>query len=125
MFVGEHSDVLRLPLQLAEIAIPHLLAASIFSAQNGGAVFYRNAKLLVVLCLVSGVFRLVVFCSDCAHIDHGIKWHTFCYSTHPFAHSQWKQLIIGSTVYISKMLFSADLVCNVWFRNLYVISKVW
>uniref|UniRef100_A0A0E0JSL1 ABC transporter domain-containing protein n=1 Tax=Oryza punctata TaxID=4537 RepID=A0A0E0JSL1_ORYPU len=31
---------------LAEIAIPHLLAASIFSAQNGGAVFYRNAKLL-------------------------------------------------------------------------------
>ncbi|GJM92117.1 hypothetical protein PR202_ga08548 [Eleusine coracana subsp. coracana] len=41
---------------LAEIAIPHLLAASIFSAQNGGAVFYRNAKLLVVLCLVSGVF---------------------------------------------------------------------
>uniref|UniRef100_M8AT99 ABC transporter B family member 26, chloroplastic n=1 Tax=Aegilops tauschii TaxID=37682 RepID=M8AT99_AEGTA len=32
---------------LAEIAIPHLLAASIFSAQNGGAVFYRNAKLLV------------------------------------------------------------------------------
>ncbi|KAG8078833.1 hypothetical protein GUJ93_ZPchr0007g3244 [Zizania palustris] len=41
---------------LAEIAIPHLLAASIFSAQNGGAVFYRNAKLLVVLCLFSGVF---------------------------------------------------------------------
>ncbi|XP_062207844.1 ABC transporter B family member 26, chloroplastic-like isoform X2 [Phragmites australis] len=41
---------------LAEIAIPHLLAASIFSAQNGGAVFYRNAKLLVVLCLISGVF---------------------------------------------------------------------
>ena len=44
-------------LQLAEIAIPHLLAASIFSAQNGGAVFYRNAKLLVVLCMISGVFR--------------------------------------------------------------------
>uniref|UniRef100_A0A453G968 ABC transporter domain-containing protein n=2 Tax=Aegilops tauschii subsp. strangulata TaxID=200361 RepID=A0A453G968_AEGTS len=42
---------------LAEIAIPHLLAASIFSAQNGGAVFYRNAKLLVVLCMISGVFR--------------------------------------------------------------------
>ncbi|TVU36092.1 hypothetical protein EJB05_18006 [Eragrostis curvula] len=40
---------------LSEIAIPHLLAASIFSAQNGGAVFYRNAKLLVVLCLISGV----------------------------------------------------------------------
>ncbi|KAL6839994.1 hypothetical protein ACP4OV_029804 [Aristida adscensionis] len=45
---------------LAEIAIPHLLAASIFSAQNGGAVFYRNAKLLVVLCLISGVLRNVV-----------------------------------------------------------------
>lgn len=41
---------------LAEIAIPHLLAASIFSAQNGGAVFYRNAKLMVALCLISGVF---------------------------------------------------------------------
>ncbi|XP_062229351.1 ABC transporter B family member 26, chloroplastic-like [Phragmites australis] len=40
---------------LSEIAIPHLLAASIFSAQNGGAVFYRNAKLLLVLCLISGV----------------------------------------------------------------------
>jgi hypothetical protein len=52
-------------LQLSEIAIPHLLAASIFSAQNGGAVFYRNAKLLVVLCLVSGVFRFVIFCSYC------------------------------------------------------------
>lgn len=47
---------------LAEIAIPHLLAASIFSAQNGGAVFYRNAKLLVVLCLISGVFSGVRSC---------------------------------------------------------------
>ncbi|OEL29061.1 ABC transporter B family member 26, chloroplastic [Dichanthelium oligosanthes] len=58
---------------LAEIAIPHLLAASIFSAQNGGAVFYQNAKLLVVLCLISGVFRLVIFCSDCAHSDHVVS----------------------------------------------------
>uniref|UniRef100_A0A453G959 ABC transmembrane type-1 domain-containing protein n=2 Tax=Aegilops tauschii subsp. strangulata TaxID=200361 RepID=A0A453G959_AEGTS len=47
---------------LAEIAIPHLLAASIFSAQNGGAVFYRNAKLLVVLCMISGVFSGVRSC---------------------------------------------------------------
>ncbi|KAM0931230.1 hypothetical protein ACQ4PT_000317 [Festuca glaucescens] len=47
---------------LSEIAIPHLLAASIFSAQNGGAVFYTNAKLLVVLCLVSGVFSGVRSC---------------------------------------------------------------
>uniref|UniRef100_A0A453G9P9 ABC transmembrane type-1 domain-containing protein n=1 Tax=Aegilops tauschii subsp. strangulata TaxID=200361 RepID=A0A453G9P9_AEGTS len=49
-------------MQLAEIAIPHLLAASIFSAQNGGAVFYRNAKLLVVLCMISGVFSGVRSC---------------------------------------------------------------
>jgi len=49
-------------LQLSEIAIPHLLAASIFSAQNGGAVFYTNAKLLVVLCLISGVFSGVRSC---------------------------------------------------------------
>uniref|UniRef100_J3L705 ABC transmembrane type-1 domain-containing protein n=1 Tax=Oryza brachyantha TaxID=4533 RepID=J3L705_ORYBR len=47
---------------LAEIAIPHLLAASIFSAQNGGAGVYRNAKLLVVLCLISGVFSGVRSC---------------------------------------------------------------
>ncbi|KAJ3678314.1 hypothetical protein LUZ60_002117 [Juncus effusus] len=40
---------------LSEICIPHFLAAAIFSAQNGGAMFYNNAKLLVVLCLTSGI----------------------------------------------------------------------
>ncbi|OVA20624.1 ABC transporter [Macleaya cordata] len=41
---------------LSEISIPHFLAASIFSAQNGEtAVFYRNARLLVVLCFTSGI----------------------------------------------------------------------
>ncbi|KAG8054259.1 hypothetical protein GUJ93_ZPchr0001g30093 [Zizania palustris] len=59
VFVGFSSLV---GAALAEIAIPHLLAASIFSAQNGGAVFYRNAKLLVVLCLISGVFSGVRSC---------------------------------------------------------------
>ncbi|KAL5228373.1 hypothetical protein ABZP36_016638 [Zizania latifolia] len=59
VFVGFSS---LLGAALAEIAIPHLLAASIFSAQNGGAVFYRNAKLLVVLCLISGVFSGVRSC---------------------------------------------------------------
>ncbi|KAJ3708649.1 hypothetical protein LUZ61_012354 [Rhynchospora tenuis] len=39
----------------SEICIPHFLAASIFAAQNGGALFYNNAKLLVVLCLTSGI----------------------------------------------------------------------
>ncbi|XP_020089214.1 ABC transporter B family member 26, chloroplastic isoform X1 [Ananas comosus] len=40
---------------LSEISIPHFLAASIFSAQNGGTMFYSNAKLLVLLCLTSGI----------------------------------------------------------------------
>ncbi|KAF3337362.1 ABC transporter B family member 26 [Carex littledalei] len=39
----------------SEICIPHFLAASIFAAQNGGALFYNNAKLLVLLCLTSGI----------------------------------------------------------------------
>ncbi|KAJ0972498.1 hypothetical protein J5N97_020457 [Dioscorea zingiberensis] len=41
---------------LSEISIPHFLAASIFSAQSGESMtFYRNAKLLVLLCLTSGI----------------------------------------------------------------------
>ncbi|KAJ4757578.1 ATP-binding cassette sub-family B member 9 [Rhynchospora pubera] len=39
----------------SEICIPHFLAASIFAAQNGGALFYNNAKLLVLLCFTSGI----------------------------------------------------------------------
>jgi hypothetical protein len=47
-------------VQFSEICIPHFLAASIFAAQNGGALFYNNAKLLVLLCLTSGICRLVL-----------------------------------------------------------------
>lgn len=47
-------------LQLSEISIPHFLAASIFSAQSGESmIFYRNAKLLVLLCFASGICRLI------------------------------------------------------------------
>ncbi|XP_050372398.1 ABC transporter B family member 26, chloroplastic [Argentina anserina] len=41
---------------VSEISIPHYLTASIFSAQNGNvAVFRHNVKLLVTLCVVSGI----------------------------------------------------------------------
>ncbi|KAK7260683.1 hypothetical protein RIF29_26934 [Crotalaria pallida] len=41
---------------LSEISIPSILAASIFSAQSGEAmVFSKNALLLILLCLTSGI----------------------------------------------------------------------
>ncbi|XP_076943444.1 ABC transporter B family member 26, chloroplastic-like [Bidens hawaiensis] len=41
---------------LTEISIPHFLTASIFSAQSGNvAVFRGNVKLLVFLCVTSGI----------------------------------------------------------------------
>ncbi|XP_072999407.1 ABC transporter B family member 26, chloroplastic [Typha latifolia] len=40
---------------LSEISIPHFLAASIFSAESGGRMFYGNARILVLLCLTSGI----------------------------------------------------------------------
>lgn len=41
---------------LSEISMPSILAASIFSAQNGETlVFSRNALLLVLLCFTSGI----------------------------------------------------------------------
>ncbi|KAK9903879.1 hypothetical protein M0R45_000850 [Rubus argutus] len=41
---------------LSEISIPHYLTASIFSAQSGEiAVFRHNVRLLVILCVVSGI----------------------------------------------------------------------
>ncbi|XP_071717628.1 ABC transporter B family member 26, chloroplastic [Rutidosis leptorrhynchoides] len=41
---------------LTEISIPHFLTASIFSAQSGDTtVFYRNVKLLIFLCVTSGI----------------------------------------------------------------------
>lgn len=41
---------------LSDISIPHFLAASIFSAQSGySATFYKNAKVLILLCFSSGI----------------------------------------------------------------------
>ncbi|KAK3041850.1 hypothetical protein RJ639_000366 [Escallonia herrerae] len=44
---------------LSEISIPHFLTASIFTAQSGNVtVFHRNVRLLVLLCITSGICRL-------------------------------------------------------------------
>ncbi|KAK1578839.1 hypothetical protein Q3G72_033508 [Acer saccharum] len=41
---------------LSEISIPHFLTASIFTAQSGDiAVFHRNVRLLILLCVTSGI----------------------------------------------------------------------
>ncbi|KAM7468680.1 hypothetical protein LguiB_016242 [Lonicera macranthoides] len=41
---------------LSQIAIPHFLTASIFSAQSGEiVVFHRNVRLLIMLCFASGI----------------------------------------------------------------------
>lgn len=41
---------------LSEISIPHFLTASIFSAQSGEiAVFHRNVRLLVGMCITAGI----------------------------------------------------------------------
>ncbi|XP_014520721.1 ABC transporter B family member 26, chloroplastic isoform X2 [Vigna radiata var. radiata] len=41
---------------VSEISIPHFLTASIFSAQGADlAVFHRNVRLLVLLCVTSGI----------------------------------------------------------------------
>ncbi|CAA6668232.1 unnamed protein product [Spirodela intermedia] len=41
----------------SDLCIPHFLTASIFSAQSGEAMlFYRNTKILLLLCLSSGIF---------------------------------------------------------------------
>ncbi|GMY26301.1 ABC transporter B family member 26, chloroplastic [Fagus crenata] len=41
---------------LSEISIPHYLTASIFTAQSREiAVFHRNVRLLVILCITSGI----------------------------------------------------------------------
>ncbi|KAG2710448.1 hypothetical protein I3760_04G027600 [Carya illinoinensis] len=43
-------------LQLSEISIPSVLAASIFSAQSGETMlFSRNSQFLVILCFTSGI----------------------------------------------------------------------
>jgi hypothetical protein len=46
--------------QLSEITIPHFVAAMIFAAQKGmTSEFYNNAKLLVSMACMYGLFRLV------------------------------------------------------------------
>ncbi|KAK9276674.1 hypothetical protein L1049_006210 [Liquidambar formosana] len=41
---------------ISEISIPHFLTASIFTAQSGDiVVFHRNVRLLVLLCITSGI----------------------------------------------------------------------
>ncbi|KAG0497956.1 hypothetical protein HPP92_002647 [Vanilla planifolia] len=48
---------------LAEVAVPHFLTASIFSAQSGqSAIFSKNIKIVVSLCLISGIFSGVRSC---------------------------------------------------------------
>lgn len=55
-------------LQLSDLCIPHFLTASIFSAQSGEAIlFYRNTKILLLLCLSSGIFRFTSY------------WRTLCH----------------------------------------------
>lgn len=44
---------------LSEISIPHFLTASIFTAQSGEiTVFHQNVRLLILLCITSGICRL-------------------------------------------------------------------
>ncbi|PKA57686.1 ABC transporter B family member 26, chloroplastic [Apostasia shenzhenica] len=53
---GERDE--RREKELAELSIPHFLTASIFSAQSGkSSIFYKNARILVSLCLASGICR--------------------------------------------------------------------
>ncbi|KAK6930963.1 ABC transporter-like, ATP-binding domain [Dillenia turbinata] len=41
---------------LSEISIPHFLTASVFTAQSGEiAVFHQNVRLLILLCITSGI----------------------------------------------------------------------
>ncbi|KAE9607064.1 putative peptide-transporting ATPase [Lupinus albus] len=41
---------------VSEISIPHFITASIFSAQNADiTVFHRNVRLLVLMCIMSGI----------------------------------------------------------------------
>nr|XP_043617069.1 ABC transporter B family member 26, chloroplastic-like [Erigeron canadensis] len=53
IYIGLFSLILA---AVSEISMPGLLAASIFAAQNAQVlVFYRNLKILVFLCFVSGI----------------------------------------------------------------------
>lgn len=59
--------------------MPGILTACIFSAQRGDAtMFYRNSRLLALLCLVSGISRLIfLLCIACilgvlTNLDNGL-----------------------------------------------------
>ncbi|KAG0502235.1 hypothetical protein HPP92_002307 [Vanilla planifolia] len=62
--MGDLSSVGFLSIaSLAEVAVPHFLTASIFSAQSGqSAIFSKNIKIVVSLCLISGIFSGVRSC---------------------------------------------------------------
>lgn len=48
---------------ISEISIPHFVAATVFSAQSQSKVhFYRNAKLLVLMCFSFGIFSGIRGC---------------------------------------------------------------
>lgn len=52
-------------LQVSEISMPSILAASIFSAQRGETiVFLRSSRFLFMLCLTSGLCRLIYLWSE-------------------------------------------------------------
>ncbi|CAL5421281.1 unnamed protein product [Camellia sinensis] len=54
--VKPHKCQKSVELEFSEISIPHFLTASIFSAQSGEImVFHWNVRLLVLLCLISGI----------------------------------------------------------------------
>ncbi|KAH7522815.1 hypothetical protein JRO89_XSUnG0102300 [Xanthoceras sorbifolium] len=57
---------------LSEISIPHFLTASIFTAQSGEiAVFHGNVRLLILLCVTSGICRL----KSCMRSTRLLFWH--------------------------------------------------
>jgi len=55
---GQRCELLLCGFQVSEISIPHFLTASIFSAQGADlTVFHRNVRVLVLLCVTSGICR--------------------------------------------------------------------
>lgn len=66
-----------LVVQLSEISIPHYLTASIFTAQSRDiAVFHRNVRLLIVLCITSGICRSK---SCMVKLPFFLVWSNYCF----------------------------------------------
>ncbi|KAJ0096230.1 hypothetical protein Patl1_16063 [Pistacia atlantica] len=75
---------------LSEICIPHFLTASIFTAQSGDiAVFHRNVRLLILLCVTSGICRL----KSC--MVNSLLLYIANYGTALFLHQRWVVHTIG------------------------------